>query len=122
MRKMIIAAALGLLLASPARAGDAAKGADLFDTYCSECHSVQANGSQRKAPTLFGVIGRKTGSAPGFDYSDANRNAAWVWSAETLETYLVAPKQAIPGTVMKFKGIPDATERQDVIAYLATLH
>jgi cytochrome c len=67
-------------------------------------------------------VGRSTGTVLGFAYTDANRNAGWVWSPETLDRYLTAPKQAIPGTTMKFTGIKEERERADVIAFLLTLH
>lgn len=121
-------AGLSLLLVAmgadlPARAaGDAARGAELFDNYCSECHTTREGGSSRSAPNLFGLIGRRTGMVAEFNYSDANRTAGWIWSAETLDPYLTAPKTAIPGTVMKFQGVKDAGERADLIAFLSSLH
>ncbi|HLO75914.1 MAG TPA: c-type cytochrome [Magnetospirillum sp.] len=120
----IVAGALAAAVAaaSPAMAGgSAANGKKLFDSYCDECHTTEEGGASRKAPNMFGLIGRQAGTLPGFEYTDANRAAGWVWTEAVLDRYLTAPKQAIPGTNMKFKGIPDADERQDVIAYLATL-
>lgn len=118
------AVALAALAAAPQAmaGGSVANGKELFLSYCDECHTTERGGASRKAPNLFGLIGRQAGSVAGFEYTDANRNAGWVWNEENLERYLAAPKQAIPGTNMKFKGIPDAQERQDVVAYLATLH
>lgn len=109
--------------ALPAKAaGDVARGADLFDNYCSECHTTRDGGSSRSAPNLFGLIGRHPGSVKEFNYSDANRSADWIWSAETLDPYLAAPKTAMPGTVMKFQGVKSAGERADLIAFLLSLH
>jgi cytochrome c len=125
LRRPLLAAMLAgnlLLPAVPAQAGDAQRGADLFADNCSDCHSTKEDGGNRKGPNLFGVVGRKTGSVPGFDYSDANKAAGWVWTPERLDAYLAAPKTVIPGTIMKFKGDPDAKEREDIIAYLASLH
>jgi len=102
--------------------GSAKAGADLVETYCSECHTTERGGSSRKAPNLFGLVGRKAGQVPGFDYSDANKALGWVWDETNLNTYLTAPKTVVVGTTMKFKGIPDAAERADVIAFLASLH
>ncbi|WP_246130671.1 c-type cytochrome [Nitrospirillum pindoramense] len=124
-RRRSILAAMALLAAGlPAagRAADATRGADLFDNYCGECHTTRAGGGSRSAPNLFGLMGRRTGTVEGFAYSDANRAAGWVWSPETLDTYLAAPKTAMPGTVMKFQGVKDPAERADIIAFLATLH
>ncbi|MBB6251527.1 c-type cytochrome [Nitrospirillum iridis] len=120
--RVLVVAALSVLLPAAGRAADAARGADLFDNYCSECHTTRAGGGSRSAPNLFELMGRRTGAVEGFAYSDANRNAGWVWSPDTLDPYLTAPKTAMPGTVMKFQGVKDPGERADLIAFLATLH
>lgn len=104
-----------------ARAADSQNGALLFDNYCSDCHAARAGAVSRKGPNLFGVVGRKTASVPGFDYSDAHKAAGWVWTAENLNRYIADPRAATPGTTMKFKGAFDPAERADIIAYLATL-
>lgn len=115
--------AAAALLATPAfAAGDAKHGAELFADNCGDCHSVKEGGPNRKGPNLFGVIGRKSGTVPGFDYSDANKAKDWVWTPERLEPYLASPKSVVPGTIMKFKGDPDPKERADIIAFLLTLH
>jgi cytochrome c len=116
-------AAAAVLAATAAHAGgDAKHGAELFADNCGDCHSVKEGGINRKGPNLFGVVGRKSGSVPGFDYSDANKAKDWVWTPERLEPYLEAPKKVVPGTIMKFKGDPDPQERADIIAFLMTLH
>jgi cytochrome c len=116
-------AAAAILAAAPARAGgDPKRGADLFADNCGDCHSVKEGGGNRKGPNLFGVIGRKSGTVAGFDYSDANKAKDWVWTPERLEPYLASPKTVVPGTIMKFKGDPDPKERADIIAFLLTLH
>jgi cytochrome c len=116
-------AAAAVLAAAPAHAaGDAKRGADLFADNCGDCHSVKEGGGTRKGPNLFGIIGRKSGTVPGFDYSDGNKAKDWIWTAERLEPYLAAPKTVVPGTTMKFKGDPDPKERADIIAFLMTLH
>ena len=55
--------------------GDAEKGRKLFVRQCSHCHTVEAGAKQKHAPSLHGIVGRKSGSAPGYDkYTDANKN------------------------------------------------
>ena len=49
------------------------------------------------------------------------RDAAIVWDAQTLDRFLEAPLDAVPGTTMGFAGLPDAAERRRLIDWLATL-
>ena len=51
-------------------------------------------------PNLNGIFGRKTGQAPGFSYTDANKSKGIEWNEETLNVYLENPKKYIPGTLI----------------------
>jgi cytochrome c len=118
-------AAVTLLLAltglgPQAKAADPAAGKSAFNSACSICHAVQPD-KNMIGPSLFGVVGRKTGSVPGFHYSPANQGANLTWDAATLDKYLQAPRAAIPGTIMTYAGMKDDAKRADLIAYLATL-
>lgn len=62
--------------------------------------------------------GRKTGQAPGYEYSTANVEKGIVWGEETLFEYLENPKKFIPGTKMVFAGLKKPQERADLIAYM----
>jgi cytochrome c len=107
-------------LGTQAQAADPAAGKAVFSSVCSICHSVQAD-KNGIGPSLFGVVGRKTGSVPGFHYSPANQNANLTWDQATLDKYLQSPRTVIPGTIMTYAGLKDDTKRADLIAYLATL-
>lgn len=121
------AVAAGLLfagmLASPlAVAGDASAGSDVFKTECSECHSIK-EGRNKKGPSLFGIVGRNAGTLADYSYSDALKQAHWVWTAQKLQSYLSQPaKQANPGTKMKYDGLNDPKQLDDLISYLSTIH
>lgn len=95
-------------------------GKTVFQSICSTCHSAQP-GQNKIGPTLFGVVGRKTDSVEGYDYSQANQNAHLTWDEATLDKYLEAPRAVIPGTKMTFPGLKDPEKRSGVIAFLATL-
>jgi cytochrome c len=100
-----------------ATGGDAEKGEKTFNQ-CKACHSVKA-GENKVGPSLHGVVGRKAGTAPGFNYSDAMKNANLTWTPETLEKYLADPKATVPGNKMAFAGLKNPDDRKNVIAYLA---
>lgn len=72
-------------------------GKKIFVRSCSQCHTVEAGGKHKTGPNLNGLFGRKTGQAPGFQYTDANVSKGIVWSEETLNVYLENPKKYIPG-------------------------
>ena len=69
-------------------------------------------------PNLNGLFGRKTGSLPDYQYTDANKSKGIGWGDETLFEYLENPKKYIPGTKMAFAGLKKPQDRADVIAYL----
>jgi cytochrome c len=122
MRIQFVMAALAMAAALPQAAlaaGDAAAGAAVFKSKCTICHSV-TQGQNRVGPSLFGVVGRKSGQAPNYNYSEANKNSGKTWDEATLDVYLTNPRALVPGTKMAFAGLPDATDRANVIAYLAT--
>ena len=111
--------ALALLGMTAARAGNAASGAELFKA-CAACHATEA-GSNKPGPSLHGIIGRKAGSLAGYAYSPAMKALGKVWDAALLDSYLYDPAGKVPGTKMVYPGLKDENDRQDVIAYLATL-
>lgn len=97
-------------------AGDATKGKVVF-ARCAICHDVKP-GVNKLGPSLAKLFGRKSASIAGFNYSPAMQKAGWVWSAQTLDSYLVAPMKSVPGTKMAFAGVPNAQDRANLIAYL----
>jgi cytochrome c len=124
----MLRAAFGLFLAASlwlpaanAQAADAAAGETVFKRFCTACHIATADGRRGVGPTLFGVVGRKSGSIDGFRYSNANKNANLTWTPEILDKYLTNPKDVVPGTIMTFAGVKNDTDRANLIAYLQTL-
>jgi cytochrome c2 len=66
---------------------------------------------------LGGVVGRRAGSAPGYDYSVALRSEHLTWSADSLDRWLADPRGFVPGAKMPVR-VLDASARRDIIAYL----
>ena len=100
-------------------AADATAGADSFDANCADCHSLAKPLKNKKGPGLAGIVGRQSASAPGFDYSEAMKAANLTWTKEKLDAYITNPKALVPNDKMKFKGLADATERANLIEFLA---
>jgi cytochrome c len=98
--------------------GDPARGQAAFAP-CRACHVTQA-GVNRVGPSLHGVVGRTSGSVPGFAYSAANKQGHIVWTPQVLFNYLENPRKFMPGTKMAFVGVKDPQKRADIIAWLAT--
>lgn len=101
-------------------AGDPKTGAVLFNR-CAICHSTAKGAANRFGPNLYGVVGRKAGTYPGFVYSPALKRAGFVWTVPKLETWLADPQKLVPGNNMPIAGISDPKQRDDLAAYLGTL-
>jgi cytochrome c len=108
-------AVLALGAVAPAAAApDPGRGEQVYGR-CLACHALAYD---RVGPRHCGLIGRRAGSVPGFVYSPAMKRSGIVWTARSLDRFLAAPMQAMPGRAMTYDGIADAAERADLIAYL----
>ena len=85
---------------------------------CRSCHTVEADGRHKVGPNLHGMFGSEAGAKEGFRYSDAVLESGIIWSAETLEEWLVKPKDFLPGNKMAFAGVRKEEDRKALIAYL----
>jgi cytochrome c2 len=133
-----LSASLALLAAAPARAdaddghgkrgkhseaheakvkGDAVHGKVVFDQ-CKVCHSLDA-GKNGVGPSLKGIVGTAAGDVAGYTFSPAMKKSGLTWTPDTLSAFLQSPMKKVPGTKMPFAGLPNAKDRDDVIAYLA---
>jgi cytochrome c len=101
---------------SPAlKAADVVKGKTVFDATCGKCHRFN---EKFVAPPLEGIVGAAKASQAGQEYTDVLKAAGGTWTYEELNALIANPGATFPGTSMSFRGLPDAGERADVIAYL----
>ncbi len=97
--------------------GDPAAGEKVF-AKCKVCHRIGEGAKNALGPELNGVVGRKAGSAPEYNYSAANKNSGLTWDEATLKRYLRDPRAVVPGTKMIFAGLSNEKDIDNVIAYL----
>ncbi len=73
-------------------------------------------------PDLRGVLGRRAGTLPGFEFSPAMVEAGarrnLVWTRAALDRFLADSEATVPGTSMSMPPLTDAVDRGDVIDYL----
>jgi cytochrome c len=116
-RLLAMAAAFAGTAHAAGPVGDVARGQMVY-ARCVSCHAL--TGAQITGPSLIGVAGRKAGTSPGARYSPALVASGLTWKTATLDAFLAAPTQLVPGTSMAIV-VPAAQDRADVIAYLKTL-
>ncbi len=124
MHRLIAAATLvlGSLALTPiAHAdGDAAAGKTLFQQKCALCHSPE-KGVNKLGPSLWNVAGQPAAEVPNYTFSEGMKNAHITWDDAALDKWLTNPRAMVAGTKMIFPGLPNAADRQNVIAYLKSL-
>lgn len=104
-------------------ANDAENGEKIFRNWAA-CHGVEPDKKNLES-SPYGIIGRTAGTADGYNFSRAMAaygQSGIAWAADTLDTYLQAPRKVVPGTKMSFPGLRRGQERSDVIAYLQGLN
>jgi cytochrome c len=90
---------------------------------CKSCHTDSNGGPNGTGPNLWGVVGRKPGSHPGFAYSTAMTDFGAkqpIWDYEHIYEFIKEPQKHLPGTKMTFVGLKKPEDRINVIAYLHT--
>ena len=117
MQKLIAAAMLLATWTGAGVAQDVEKGGNVFKI-CMACHSIGEGAKTKVGPELNGLDGRNSGSVPGYNYSDANKNSGIVWSEATFKEYIKDPRAKIPGTKMIFPGIKNEQQANDLWAYI----
>ena len=97
--------------------GDAALGEKVF-LKCKACHNVGEGAKNGVGPSLNGTMGRKSGLAEGYSYSEANKNSGLTWDEATFKEYIRNPKAKIPGTKMVFAGLQKDEDVDNIFAFI----
>ncbi|MBN9583511.1 MAG: cytochrome c family protein [Afipia sp.] len=113
-----LAVAMSAAAGGAALAQDVAAGEKVFNK-CRACHQIGETAKNSVGPELNGLFGRKSGTAAGYKFSDANVNSGITWSPEIFAEYIKDPKAKIPGTKMVFAGLKNEQEIKDLTAFLA---
>jgi cytochrome c len=106
-----------LALAETAMAQDASAGENSFKK-CLPCHDIGEDAKNKVGPELNALDGRKSGSAPDYNYSDANKNSGITWNEASFKEYIKDPRGKVPGTKMIFPGIKNEEEANNLWAYI----
>jgi cytochrome c len=96
-------------------------GPTLFKQQCATCHTSNVSDPIRQGPSLFGIIGRRAGTAEGFHYSAGFAKADFTWDATRLDAWMTNPQGMIPGAVMAYRQSKPEV-RAAIIDYLKELH
>jgi len=125
-QRLLSAAAIAVCVATFASLAHSAdpdldRGAELFMSDCARCHEVGADAKHKVGPHLDLIFERIAGTAVGFRYSkaliDAGDNGLH-WTEDTLSAYIEKPRTYIKGNRMSYRGMADASDRANLIAWL----
>lgn len=98
-------------------AADAGAGEGLW-RQCAACHNLE--GVNATGPYLNGVVDRPKHAVEDYAYSEALLSQEGAWTPENISAFILAPSDYAPGTKMAYRGMDDAQDRANLIAYLAT--
>jgi cytochrome c len=104
---------------SAARHDDGSRGAEVWRA-CAVCHTLTPDDGNRAGPTLHRIFGRRIGTAPGYDYSDALPHLDITWTPETVAAlFEFGPEAYTPGSRMPEQRLSDPADRQALVEFLA---
>jgi cytochrome c len=97
---------------------DSSRGAQVFKA-CAACHTLSPDAENRAGPTLYGVIGRRIGTAPGYRYSPGFANQDITWSKETIaKLFELGPATYTPGTKMPEQTLGSPEDRTALVEFI----
>lgn len=119
MNSRLLPACLALSLAAPAlQAADPLAAGKAAFQRCANCHQVGPGARSNFGPQLNGILGRRAGAAPDFDYSPAFKKGGFTWNEKNLAAFLRDPDAVVPGNKMRFWGLRSERQIAELLAYL----
>ena len=110
-------AAIQATFPAPYNTADLAAGETQFNK-CRSCHTIGPDKMNLVGPHLYSVFGRKSGTEPGYTFTEAMTAHNVTWDFATLDSYIAAPQSVVKGTKMSYQGIKNETDRHNLLAYL----
>ncbi|MDH3619913.1 MAG: hypothetical protein OER91_03420 [Gammaproteobacteria bacterium] len=88
---------------------------------CLACHTAAPGAGPMSGPNLWGIMGRKAGTDPGYDYSEAISGSGITWNNATMSRYLANPSGYLPGTRMIAAPVRDESDIAAILCHLNSL-
>jgi cytochrome c len=119
---LLLLAALALMPCASGAADDITAGKKLATNHCGACHTFGKGEPAGQGPNLFGVLGRKAGSVPGYAYSAGFTKALAneTWDPKLMDRWLADTQAVAPGSGMVYFQ-DDAAKRRKILSYLQSL-
>jgi cytochrome c len=116
----LLAAGVWMDVCGPAHAaGDVVAGKAAF-AKCASCHQIGPAARAGFGPQLNGIVGRPAAATKDYRYSAAMQNSRIVWTEDKLRAFMKSPGDVVPGTKMRFWGIGNAQDLDNLLAYMKT--
>ncbi len=105
------------LAAPPYAEADLERGRSLY-LQCRACHTIEPGARDLAGPNLHGIFGSRAAAVENFPYSEALRQADFVWTPRAMDAWITNPWLFLPGNRMSYGGMRRPEDRRDLIAWM----